>query len=139
MSTDKNVQQSFAVRNAHTRAALLSRRQVARTALTSVGVLALTSALSACAPKHAAEMHEQTKVTKTISCDVLVIGGGGAGVSAAAAAAQHGASTILIEKMPWLAGSSSLALGTFYGAGTCLLYTSPSPRDGLLSRMPSSA
>ena len=23
--------------------------------------------------------------------------------------------------------------------GTCLLYTSPSPRDGLLSRMPSSA
>ena len=31
---------------------------------------------------------------------------------------------------------------TFLGAGgadTCLLYTSPSPRDGLLSRMPSSA
>ena len=27
---------------------------------------------------------------------------------------------------------------TGYG-GTCLLYTSPSPRDGLLSRMPSSA
>ena len=26
---------------------------------------------------------------------------------------------------------------TFYGS--CLLYTSPSPRDGLLSRMPSSA
>ena len=25
------------------------------------------------------------------------------------------------------------------GCGTCLLYTSPSPRDGLLSRMPSSA
>ena len=25
------------------------------------------------------------------------------------------------------------------GAYTCLLYTSPSPRDGLLSRMPSSA
>ena len=24
-------------------------------------------------------------------------------------------------------------------AGPCLLYTSPSPRDGLLSRMPSSA
>ena len=27
----------------------------------------------------------------------------------------------------------------FIGACTCLLYTSPSPRDGLLSRMPSSA
>ena len=25
------------------------------------------------------------------------------------------------------------------GSGACLLYTSPSPRDGLLSRMPSSA
>ena len=25
------------------------------------------------------------------------------------------------------------------GIGVCLLYTSPSPRDGLLSRMPSSA
>ena len=27
----------------------------------------------------------------------------------------------------------------FMPLGTCLLYTSPSPRDGLLSRMPSSA
>ena len=26
-----------------------------------------------------------------------------------------------------------------FGSGACLLYTSPSPRDGLLSRMPSSA
>ena len=29
--------------------------------------------------------------------------------------------------------------GVGYKGGTCLLYTSPSPRDGLLSRMPSSA
>ena len=28
---------------------------------------------------------------------------------------------------------------TDYHLNTCLLYTSPSPRDGLLSRMPSSA
>ena len=28
---------------------------------------------------------------------------------------------------------------THLAVGTCLLYTSPSPRDGLLSRMPSSA
>src|SRR5665647_3675887 len=28
--------------------------------------------------------------------------------------------------------------GVVMGASTCLLYTSPSPRDGLLSRMPSS-
>ena len=46
-----------------------------------------------------------------------------------------------------LAGSS-LTAGTFTSISqllgssqstTCLLYTSPSPRDGLLSRMPSSA
>ena len=30
-------------------------------------------------------------------------------------------------------------VGCFLGIRTCLLYTSPSPRDGLLSRMPSSA
>ena len=29
--------------------------------------------------------------------------------------------------------------GVSYGVFICLLYTSPSPRDGLLSRMPSSA
>ena len=28
---------------------------------------------------------------------------------------------------------------SFYKPDSCLLYTSPSPRDGLLSRMPSSA
>ena len=28
---------------------------------------------------------------------------------------------------------------TIIGVAPCLLYTSPSPRDGLLSRMPSSA
>ena len=38
--------------------------------------------------------------------------------------------------------SGGIGLRTFQGHGTydaCLLYTSPSPRDGLLSRMPSSA
>ena len=34
---------------------------------------------------------------------------------------------------------SSENCSTKYYSGTCLLYTSPSPRDGLLSRMPSSA
>ena len=31
------------------------------------------------------------------------------------------------------------AVVNIHGRKTCLLYTSPSPRDGLLSRMPSSA
>ena len=34
---------------------------------------------------------------------------------------------------------SSESVAAAYDAWTCLLYTSPSPRDGLLSRMPSSA
>ena len=40
----------------------------------------------------------------------------------------------------WLSKSGFTAgeIGWSY-ACTCLLYTSPSPRDGLLSRMPSSA
>ena len=37
-------------------------------------------------------------------------------------------------------GSSIFTVNSTSGVyGTCLLYTSPSPRDGLLSRMPSSA
>ena len=36
----------------------------------------------------------------------------------------------------WSGGGS---LSLFYQSQACLLYTSPSPRDGLLSRMPSSA
>ena len=45
-----------------------------------------------------------------------------------------------------LGATVAVVVGTLYGATsgylggrTCLLYTSPSPRDGLLSRMPSSA
>ena len=34
---------------------------------------------------------------------------------------------------------SSLSIQELYSTYPCLLYTSPSPRDGLLSRMPSSA
>ena len=40
-------------------------------------------------------------------------------------------------KIAWIAGK--IIFGTRYGISACLLYTSPSPRDGLLSRMPSSA
>ena len=36
-------------------------------------------------------------------------------------------------------GASLRAVGSLTQNSNCLLYTSPSPRDGLLSRMPSSA
>lgn len=90
----------------------LTRRQFAT--LVGGGMLALVGGgLFGCTPKSEASAN----VSKTVSCDVLVVGGG-AGVSAAAMAAGAGASTILIEKEAWLAGSSSLALGTLYGANT---------------------
>ena len=36
-------------------------------------------------------------------------------------------------------GKEAKVIENSEGGRTCLLYTSPSPRDGLLSRMPSSA
>ena len=54
----------------------------------------------------------------------------------------------MIYTMPMLAACTLLAANLFNDDeteirvdedGGCLLYTSPSPRDGLLSRMPSSA
>ena len=39
----------------------------------------------------------------------------------------------------WIAGFAFAVLITWMMFYICLLYTSPSPRDGLLSRMPSSA
>ena len=36
-------------------------------------------------------------------------------------------------------GSNPIGINEYYGVDTCLLYTSPSPRDLSTSRMPSSA
>ena len=42
-------------------------------------------------------------------------------------------------RMAYLAIAGSFSVNGVAALHTCLLYTSPSPRDGLLSRMPSSA
>ena len=39
----------------------------------------------------------------------------------------------------WISVFNLFAVSVFWSFMSCLLYTSPSPRDGLLSRMPSSA
>ncbi len=49
--------------------------------------------------------------------DLVVVGGGSAGLSAAVAGAQNGAAVIVLEKNPFLGGSSNFAEGLF-GAET---------------------
>jgi hypothetical protein len=47
--------------------------------------------------------------------DVCVVGAGSAGCSAAIAAARTGASTLVIDRLPFLGGTSTAVLDTFYG------------------------
>ena len=68
-------------------------------------------------------MPELSKAANADASHVVVIGGGWAGWGAAKTLCEAGVRVTLVDGMP----------------DPCLLYTSPSPRDGLLSRMPSSA
>lgn len=52
------------------------------------------------------------------STDVVVVGSGSAGSPAAIAAARGGASVILVERDPFLGGTSTAVLDTFYGFWT---------------------
>ena len=56
---------------------------------------------------------------------------------------EEGQKTIPNSKAYWvvdpLDGTTNFAAGIPYWSISCLLYTSPSPRDGRISRMPSSA
>jgi len=47
--------------------------------------------------------------------DVVVIGGGATGCSAAIAAGRAGKSVLLVERLPFLGGTSTAVLDTFYG------------------------
>ncbi len=49
------------------------------------------------------------------SVDVCVIGAGSAGSAAAIAAARHGASVLVVDRLPFLGGTGTAVLDTFYG------------------------
>ncbi len=49
-------------------------------------------------------------ITRTLDCDVLVIGGGPAGIGAAVCSARHGANTILAERNGCLGGTATSGL-----------------------------
>ncbi len=53
-----------------------------------------------------------------IDTDVVVVGGGGTGVAAAAAAHQKGAKVILLEKLPFIGGSSAFSGGSIAAGGS---------------------
>lgn len=49
------------------------------------------------------------------SPDVLVVGSGSAGATAAISAARRGAEVLLIDRLPFMGGTSTAVLDTFYG------------------------
>jgi len=53
-----------------------------------------------------------------VEVDACVVGSGSAGSTAAIAAARGGASVLLVEKLPFLGGTSTAVLDTFYGFWT---------------------
>ena len=53
-----------------------------------------------------------------IETDVVVVGGGGSGMAAAIAAAEQGARVILLEKNPFLGGTTKLSVGSITATGT---------------------
>ncbi|BDD01201.1 FAD-dependent oxidoreductase [Persicobacter psychrovividus] len=61
-------------------------------------------------------MHNYHKSLPLIDCfDVIVVGSGSAGSPAAISASRAGAKTLIIERLPFIGGTSTAVLDTFYG------------------------
>ena len=108
----------------------------------------------------ATQAPKTTSLAGQVRCDVAIIGGGFTGLNAAIELTRQGVSVCVLEAKNLGYGASGRSGGQVnlglnllpseliaeFGevAGnrliqTCLLYTSPSPRDRTRSRMPSSA
>ena len=64
------------------------------------------------------EVAKEVAVREDETTDVLVIGGGGAGLTAAISAREAGANVILVEKLSFLGGCSSMSGGVILRAAT---------------------
>lgn len=96
--------------------------------MSALGATALAGmGLIGCAPKDAAAKKEEvvdtinssgievdhSKITETIKCDILVVGGGFAGLAAAVQAAENGDNVILLEAQSTVGGNGQGVEGTF--------------------------
>ena len=97
--------------------------------LSAVGVAAAAGmGLAGCSPKQAEGASgaaqgkavnssgievDPSKITETIECEILVVGGGFAGLAAAVQAAENGDDVILIEAQTTLGGNGQGVEGTF--------------------------
>lgn len=61
---------------------------------------------------------EWSEVEVMASPDVVVVGSGAAGATAAISAARGGADVLLVDRLPFLGGTSTAVLDTFYGFWT---------------------
>ena len=86
-----------------------------------------------------ADLGRLAELSQTNGCDGVLACGGGKVLDAGKLLAHRLGLPCITVPSSAATCAGWTALANLYNPQGCLLYTSPSPRDGLLSRMPSSA